>query len=1277
MRRASVIVFVAAAAVTLSLAAIGSSAVASQTAAAPRPQYARSSPGDIGDPSSARTRTALLQPGWQTSPDELWTLRGDSTGLHLLAATASSAYAWHTVATLGDAAVETDRWVGNACLTGSGRYAVVAYAPRSFTNQEQLYLRGASVAVVDMRSGAVRKLGVSGSLAYYDPGCGTGSSAVVTATRFAEEHDGYTATRFFRVDASSGTVARPVELPGQYSSAVPIGTDIAAVRGSSLVRISDVGLVQPLVRGAAGAFDLAVDAQGGISYLSGSIDLNRVMRLPSLSSRVPEVIASRRGAWMGIQRGTAGRVFVLDPGFPSRSLGHGVTLIDASPHNEVSTLGQAMIVHSVMPSPSTAASAWRRAQTGDTSSVGGTLLRLDVEIRATQKHLPFTIEPRAYAPAAGASPPDTSSRLSGAAPTAVTAQALTASVTGTTDSSPTCAVPRNDPNTLVYQPTPRQVEWAADQAVVGNLMTARPTNWKGSGLASWTPQKLFPNPVLHGGGRVPVQILLGILAQESNLWQASGHALSGEFGNPLVADYYGRGATWSINYSAADCGYGIGQITDGMRKGAMALSTQRAVALDYETNIAAALQILVSKWNQTRDAGLIHSSGDPSSIENWIYAIWAYNSGFHAKGADPAGWGVGWFNNPANPIYPANRGFFNADPADAAHPANWPYEEKVIGWAAYSISTPDGPGFRAAWWATDTDRTAAKPWIFEFCDASNSCTPGAAQPCPTLDAHCYWNKPVTYNNCAAGYCGHELLRFDTSYPEQPDGTHYPPDCTLNGLPTGSLIVDDVANTYKSPEPGCGHPWANKGSFTLTFSSASGRIDFHQLAGGFGGHFWFAHTRTQSEDSGALAVTGKWAFTTSLANKWGRVFIHLPDHGAETQQAAYTVNLGNGTGQTRTLLQRVQSNAWVPLGVFNFKGYPSISLSSQTHDGTGSDDIAFDAVAIQPLTAKPKDFVVALGDSYASGEGASDDNGNDYYKETNYGGGLPNDGGRNACHRSPYSWSRKMALADSASPVGERAGGWDPALDYHLLACSGATTANLLPYYSVPVGSSPPTNAFGQQGQGQYGEVSQLDAGYLDSNTTLVTLSIGGNDAYFGPVITDCVNPTSGSCVDANTTGLGPNSTAIPGLINNQVKASVMTVIGQIHSKAPNAAILLMGYPELISNGASCMSTVGMGSDEATWIDQMSDVMDAALNSDVVAQHGQGVKIAFGDPTSDFAGKGVCGNPGDIHGVVVTRTAGDVPFSLSNPASQQSFHPTIDGTTLYAAAANRALRQLGL
>ncbi|MFD2357194.1 hypothetical protein ACFSTC_59925 [Nonomuraea ferruginea] len=132
--------------------------------------------------------------------------------------------------------------------------------------------------------------------------------------------------------------------------------------------------------------------------------------------------------------------------------------------------------------------------------------------------------------------------------------------------------------------------------------------------------------------------------------------------------------------------------------------------------------------------------------------------------------------------------------------------------------------------------------------------------------------------------------------------------------------------------------------------------------------------------------------------------------------------------------------------------PSVSLSNLTDDGDGEQRIAWDAIAFQPLSSKPRHQIVSLGDSYASGEGASTAAQHDYYTETDSDGGgvegvykdpdyLWKYG--NACHRSTYAWSRAGSLTDRpALSIGERHDTWDPSLEHQFHACSGAVTGNL-------------------------------------------------------------------------------------------------------------------------------------------------------------------------------------------------------------------------------------------
>ncbi|HEY0498944.1 MAG TPA: hypothetical protein VGD48_24595, partial [Kutzneria sp.] len=112
-------------------------------------------------------RDQLLGSGWQQSSDRLWTTTGDSTGLHVLVADKKSGYAWRTAATLIKPGFDTDSWIGNACVTANGQRAVVVYAPRTFTNKEELFDRGGFTAVVDLSTGTVTDVPLQTTLAYY------------------------------------------------------------------------------------------------------------------------------------------------------------------------------------------------------------------------------------------------------------------------------------------------------------------------------------------------------------------------------------------------------------------------------------------------------------------------------------------------------------------------------------------------------------------------------------------------------------------------------------------------------------------------------------------------------------------------------------------------------------------------------------------------------------------------------------------------------------------------------------------------------------------------------------------------------------------------------------------------------------------------------------------------------------------------------------------------------------------------------------------------------
>jgi hypothetical protein len=1289
--------------------ATGTAATGATSDATGDPESAPAAPARLDRVDPAR-RDRVLPADWATSDDRAWATIGDADGFHLLVADSRTGYSWRTAATLAEPGFEADQWIGNACMTGSGRRIVVVYAPRTFTNDERLFHRGGFVATVDLDAGTVTKIRALSTLAYHSPGCGEGERAVLT--RFT---DGADRTRLTTVDAGTGAVARTLDLSGQVTSAVPVGKgNIVAADGARLIRISADGRRTPLVRTTGVPFHLAADGGKAVVFMDRAGEKVRVSRSPVHPGIPARRLALGTVGRLGTASPSGGRVFLTGKPDVLDALPASVTMVPVRRDARLSTRARLALD----PPARADAAGFGDPRLAAAGPDGPRPVRITATVLATAARVDFTVVPQAlHGPArAGRAPhPTLSMPTAGVAPNG--------SPTDPVDADRLCSVPRNDPHTQVYQPTARQVEWAVDQAVLDNLRMTRPANWKRSGLPAWSPQGMFPRRVLSGGGRVPAQVMLGVLAQESNLWQASRVALPGETANPLISNFYGRAIyigddddlEWVIAWHEADCGYGIAQVTDGMvlagreRIGdapAMPANRQRAIALDYATNIAAGLDILIQKWNQTRDAGLTINNGTPDRIENWFFALWAYNSGFYpqsAAGNHSGAWGVGWFNNPVNPNYAADRTpFLENGYDDAAHPQDWPYPEKVIGWAGHPIESLDAPnrfvsGYRPAWWTTIMNRVSAKPPVTQFCDDSNDCEPGGlfvptdppvddepAGPCAhtdtagRFDLRCWYHGASTWKPDCPISCGRELHRFDASYPEQPDGVNYPPVCTLAGLPTGSLVVDDVADSVPSPRPQCGHPWTGAGTFDLRFAETAvnrypAKVDFHQIGGGFGGHFWFGHTRTANAEGGSLAVQGTWTLDRPLS-QWARVLVHIPDHGAHTQQARYVVDLGNGTTKTRTLLQRTYENRWVSLGVFRFAGTPRVRLGTSTYNGTGEEDIAFDAVAFQPLPGKPRNLVVSLGDSYASGEGASVTGGGDYYPESDNNGG--DEDHVNSCHRSRHAWSRKAVLADRPDlSIGARSDEWDPQLDHHLIACSGARAKNLLPFHTVPAGQAPPVTEFGDTGVGQYGELSQLDKGFLDENTTLVTLSIGGNDARFSDIVAACVNPVGFPCYAAELSGDTERAdVATPRRIAGPVRGTVDTVLREIHAQAPNAKILLMGYPKLIERPLVFSCIPEIDSSEVDWLADMVELAAEHLAGAADAATAAGVPTWFANPIEAFAGSGVCGDPECIHGIVLDRTPGDPrPPKPSN----QSFHPKICGITRYAQVTDATLRRMGL
>jgi hypothetical protein len=842
---------------------------------------------------SASARTAVVTGG---SQDVVVTGSGDANGYHLFGARAADGWQWRPLATIAPAGFDGVMWTGQQCLTGDGRFAVVAMAPTLTLNDQRIADAGALSYAVGVSDGSVRPLLRGVAMRYFTPGCGLDSRVVLT--RYQGEQS---RTQLVELDAATGRTQRQRTLRGEVTNAVPLGSDILAVRGRAIVRIDSSGAEQTLTTPAQAPLRLRPNGTAGVDFLTVDGDVTTAWRMG----------ADHRAAVLGT--GPTGQVGLF-AGRGGRS-----TVVAGRRAAGASLDGQVLLA-----AGASADSVLTDANTGQV--LAGSL----------------------PTPARGTGTAQARTRIPAAAPAAGTPN----------QTSPTCAVPRNDPHLQVPQPSGPQINWAVQQAVRNSLTASgglRPAGYLNLGQAAYSPSADFAVPALHappgGATTIPPQVVNGILAQESNWDQASFHAPRGAPGNPLIADYFGIMATGGvIDFDRADCGYGIGQLTDFMTKASTAVSqdVKVRVAEDYAENVSAAAGVLAGKWNQLFDLGITIGTADPATLENWYFAMWAYNSGIHPS--DGAGnSGLGWANNPANPVYPADRQAFLSSPSDATHPQDWPYQEKVFGWMEKPLHDQiSGAGLYAS--AVSGGGLLARPAnTTAFCSLTqNSCDPGSvASPCTRSDLHCWWHAP------AGSFPGTQHGGFfdvAAGAPEPSAANPFPPVCVPDsGMGPGTLIVttnpDPAANLNLV---GCAIRHSD-GAFAVDFGGSSApyppaSIDWHQLGGGFDGRFFFTHTNLAGDTVNTIA--GTWT-SPALGGSYDiRVFV--PSFGASTTNAVYHVKTSATAQDILSPVNQNQfSNQWISLGTFQLQSNASVSVSSATTDGTSGADLAYDAMAFVP------------------------------------------------------------------------------------------------------------------------------------------------------------------------------------------------------------------------------------------------------------------------------------------------------------------------------------------
>jgi lysophospholipase L1-like esterase len=214
---------------------------------------------------------------------------------------------------------------------------------------------------------------------------------------------------------------------------------------------------------------------------------------------------------------------------------------------------------------------------------------------------------------------------------------------------------------------------------------------------------------------------------------------------------------------------------------------------------------------------------------------------------------------------------------------------------------------------------------------------------------------------------------------------------------------------------------------------------------------------------------------------------------------------------------------------------------------------------------------ALGDSYSSGVGTGS-----YTLDS-------------ACKRSVYAYPYLYAQSH-------------PGTSLAFVACSGAKTSDLL--------------------------ANQLQA--VSDTTTLVSMTIGGNDIGFANLIYQCTLSDCSAALDATQASLEAT-----------LGAPLDRVYAAVKSRAPFATVIVLGYPQVFSS-AGCFGTLGISSTERAKANSLAVALDK-----LTARHAAADGVTYRSAIGAFTGHAVCSSSSWLNGLNLLNTG-------------ESYHPNRSG-----------------
>ncbi|MEJ2862920.1 SGNH/GDSL hydrolase family protein [Actinomycetospora flava] len=197
-----------------------------------------------------------------------------------------------------------------------------------------------------------------------------------------------------------------------------------------------------------------------------------------------------------------------------------------------------------------------------------------------------------------------------------------------------------------------------------------------------------------------------------------------------------------------------------------------------------------------------------------------------------------------------------------------------------------------------------------------------------------------------------------------------------------------------------------------------------------------------------------------------------------------------------------------------------------------------------------------------------------------------------------------------------------------VSCSGARTRDFAAPQAVQGGENPP----------------QYDA--LGAGTQLVTVGIGGNDIGFSEIVQACVSPTpfGTPCRDKYTQGPHDELSARIDDLGDRLD----DVLDEVHRRAPDARVLLVGYPSVLpAEGPGCYPVVPYTPGDVEYLRGVlshlnTEIADAASDGDAT----------YVDTATPTRGHDVCALPTErwIEGLIPTAPAAPVHPNAAGSAA---------------------------